>query len=56
MTNCEVITKSDIGSDHRLVRMTLRMNKGLQRLETIKSKNLLISTRENSKACKKYLY
>ena len=31
MTNCEVITKADIGSDHRLVRMTLRINKRLTR-------------------------
>ena len=36
MTNCEVITKADIGSDHRLVRMTLRINKRLARLKTIK--------------------
>ena len=27
VTNSEVITKADIGSDHRLVRMTLRINK-----------------------------
>ena len=36
MTNCEVITKADIGSDHRLVRTTLRINKRLARLKTIK--------------------
>ena len=36
MTNCEVITKADIRSDHhRLVRMTLRINKRLARLNTI---------------------
>ena len=35
-TNCEVITKADIGSDHRSVRMTLRINKRLARLKTIK--------------------
>ena len=33
MTNCEVITKTDIGSDHR---KTLRINKRLARLKTIK--------------------
>ena len=38
VTNCEVITKADIGSDHRLVRMTLRINKRLARLKTIKKK------------------
>ena len=32
VTNCKVITKADIGSDHRLVRMTLRINKKLARL------------------------
>ena len=36
MTNCEVITKADIGTDHRLVRMTLRINKRLARLKIIK--------------------
>ena len=36
VTNCKVITKTDIGSDHRLVRMTLRINKRLARLITIK--------------------
>ena len=35
VTNCEVITKADIGSDHRLVRMTMRINKRLARLKTI---------------------
>ena len=38
VTNCEVITKADIGSDHRLVRMALRINKRLARLKTIKKK------------------
>ena len=38
VTNCEVITKADIGSSHRLVRVTLRINKGLARLKTIKDK------------------
>ena len=39
MTNCKMITNADIRSDHRLVRMTLMMNKRLARLKTIKSKN-----------------
>ena len=39
MTNCEVITKADIGSDHRLERMTLRINKRLARLKTIRKQN-----------------
>ena len=39
MTNCEGITKADIGSDHRLVRMTLRINKRLARLKTIEKQN-----------------
>ena len=37
MTNCEVIPKADIGSDHRLVRMTFRINKRLARLKAIKN-------------------
>ena len=36
VTNCQVITKADIGSDHRLGRMTLRINKRLARLKTTK--------------------
>ena len=32
VTHCEVITKADLGSDHRLVRMTLRIKKRLDRL------------------------
>ena len=33
VTNCKVITKADIGSDHRLVRIKLRMDKRLARLK-----------------------
>ena len=33
-----MITKVDIGSDHRFVRMTLRINKRLARLKTKKKK------------------
>ena len=36
VTNCKVITKADIGSDQRLVRMPLRINKRLARMKTIK--------------------
>ena len=36
VTNSEVITKTDIGSDHRLVRVTLRINKRLASLTSIK--------------------
>ena len=50
VTNCEVITMAYIGSDHRLVRMTLRINKRLTKLKTTKIKNLLILTHKNSKA------
>ena len=39
-----MIKKADTESDHRLVRMTARMNKRLARLKTITSKNLPIST------------
>ena len=55
VTNCEVITKADIGSDQRLVRMTLRINKRLARLKTVKSKNLLILTHKNSKGTNEIL-
>ena len=48
--NCEVITKVDIGSDHRFVRMTLRINKRLARLKTKKKQNLLMLTHKNSEA------
>ena len=34
--NCEVITKVDIGSDHRMVRARISINKKLARLKTIK--------------------
>ena len=34
VTNCKMITKTDIGSDHRLVRITLRINKRLARYFT----------------------
>ena len=46
MTNCEVITKAGTGSDHRLVRMKLRMNERLARLNTIKSKTFNINTQK----------
>ena len=47
MTNCHVITEADIGSDHRLVRMTLRMNKRLVGLKTvIKQKPFNIKTQK----------
>ena len=36
VTNCQVITKADIGSYHRLAGMTLRINKRLSKLKTIK--------------------
>ena len=49
MTDCGVITKVDIGSDHRLVRTTMRMSKRLARLKTTKNKNLSISRHNNSK-------
>ena len=39
-----MITKADIGSDHRLVKITLRINKNLARLKTIKKKRLNINT------------
>ena len=42
--------KGRIGSGHRLVRVTLRINKRLARLKTIKRRNLLISTHKNLKA------
>ena len=32
VTNCEVTTKVGIGSDHRLVRLTLKINERLARL------------------------
>ena len=38
MTNNEVITKADLRSDHRLVRVTVRMKERLTRLKTMKIK------------------
>ena len=35
MTNCEVITKVDIGSDHRLV-IALKVNERVVKLKTTK--------------------
>ena len=40
VTNCKVITKADLGSDRRLVRMTWRIDKRLASLKTIKSNNI----------------
>ena len=34
VTNCELVTKTDIGRDYRLVRMISRMNERLARLKT----------------------
>ena len=42
--------KGRIGSGHGSVRVTLRINKRLARLKTIKRRNLLISTNKNLKA------
>ena len=39
-----MLAKADIGTHHKLSRMTLRINKRLARLKTIKGKNLLAST------------
>ena len=50
--NCEVITKADIGSDHTLVRMPLRINKRLTILKTIQITNLLISKHKKLKGSK----
>ena len=36
MTDCDVITKAEIGSDYRLAGITQRINKMLARLKTIK--------------------
>ena len=36
VTNCKVITKTNIGSDHRRVRMTSRINDRLAKLKSIK--------------------
>ena len=40
MTNCQVITKADIGSGHRLVRMALRINNISAKLKTINTQKL----------------
>ena len=37
VTNCEVITKADIRSDYKLVRI-MRMSKRLEKLKTMKKK------------------
>ena len=52
VANCEVITKADIGSDHRLVRNTLRISKAETKQ---RSKNLSTSTHSKLKARKKDL-
>ena len=49
VTNSEVITKVDIGSDHRLVRVTLRINKRLASLTSIKKHTLLILTHKTQR-------
>ena len=46
MTNWKVITKVDIGSDHRLARMTMKINKMLARLKTTKSTKNIINTQK----------
>ena len=56
MTHCEVITKPDIGSDHRLVKKNDIEDKGkISKAENHskkkkKSKTLSISSHKNSKA------
>ena len=35
ITNCEVITKADKGSDHRMIRLTIKINKKLERVKSI---------------------
>ena len=50
MANYEVITKTDIGSDPILAKMTLRLNKGLAMLKAIKGNKLSISTHKSSKS------
>ena len=37
--DCEVITKVDVGSDHRMVRAKLKINKKLIMLKHIKQQN-----------------
>ena len=41
MTNWEVITKADRGSGHRLVRMTLRIDKKVSKVENHEKQKLL---------------
>ena len=41
VTNCEVITKVDIGSDHRMVRARVEINKKLMRLKKIQKQTRL---------------
>ena len=50
VTNCEKITKTDIGSVNRLVRMTLRMNEKLAKLKTIIKQKPFNINAINSKA------
>ena len=45
-----MITKADIGSDHRLVRMTLRTNKTLARPKTVNKQKFSNINIQNSKA------
>ena len=52
MTNCKVITKADIGSDHRLIRMTLRISKRIARLKTIKKQKPFNINTENLRGMK----
>ena len=47
VTNCEMITKVEVGRDHRLVRNTLRMNTRLARLRTIKIKKIVNNNTPN---------
>ena len=48
--NCKVITKADIGSDYRLIRMILRMMKRLAKLKPIKKQKPFNITHTHSKA------
>ncbi|KAK3789926.1 hypothetical protein RRG08_004038 [Elysia crispata] len=49
--NTEIITKVDIGSDHRMVRSRMTINKKLTRLKRIKKKKpLKINTRQLEKS------
>ena len=60
VTNCEIITKADIGEDHTLVTMTMRMNTRLAKSENHKKQQHQqqqnsISTHKNSQAINKDL-